>query len=320
MFYLIGSDIIEKKFCVYVHIFPNNKKYFGITSKKPNARWEGGTGYDKEHQPVMCNAIQKYGWDNVQHWILYEGLTFKDACAMEQKLIAEFKTNCRRYGDKFGYNMTDGGEGNFGHKAGEKVSKINRERLLGKKGKDCPNSRPVICDGIEYESLTQFKELNGNPKGNIQGWLNGKVGMPEYWYNKKLYYKDVGFEVVKKTKFVNRSRKPMVDGIVFNTLGDCAEYLHLTSSILCMYLTNQCTPPDEIINRGLKYEDEEYHVFKPSGQNSRPMKCSIDGIVFDSCQKLADYIGKEKGTVWGWLSGKRKIPEEYVLRNLKKVE
>lgn len=314
------SDRIEKKFCVYVHIFPNNKKYFGITSKKPNARWEGRTGYDKEHQPVMYNAIQKYGWDNVQHWILYEGLIFEDACAMEQKLIAEFKTNCRRYGDEFGYNMTDGGEGNLGHKAGEKVSKINRERLLGKKGKDCPNSRPVICDGIEYESLTQFKELNGNPKGNIQGWLNGKVGMPEYWYNKKLHYKDVGFEVIKKTKFVNRSRKPMIDGIVFNTLGDCAEYLHLTPSILCMYLTNQCTPPDEIINRGLKYEDKEYHVFKPSGQNSRPMKCSIDGIVFDSCQKLADYIGKEKGAVWGWLSGKRKIPEEYVLRNLRKVE
>ena len=56
------------------------------------------------------------------------------------------------------------------------------------------------------------------------------------------------------------------------------------------------------------------------GKILAPMKCSIDGIVFDSCQKLADYIGKEKGTVWGWLSGKRKIPEEYVLRNLKKVE
>ena len=320
MFYFTGSDKIEKKFCVYVHIFPNGKKYFGITSKKPNARWEGGTGYDKEHQPVMYNAIQKYGWDNIEHKILYEDLALKDACAMEQKLIAEFKTNCRRYGDEFGYNMTDGGEGKLGSTHSEENKEKYRQRLLGKKGKDCPNSRPVICDGIEYESLTQFKEMNGNPKGNIQGWLNGKVGMPEYWYNKKLHYKDVGFEVVKKTKFTNRGRKPMVDGIVFETLGDCAEYLHLAPSGLCLYLTNQCTPPDEIINRGLKYEDEEYHIFKPSGQNSRPMKCSIDGIIFDSCQKLADYIGKEKGTVWAWLTGKNNTPKEYKERNLRKVE
>lgn len=29
--------------------------------------------------------------------------------------------------------------------------------MLGKTGKECPNSRPVICDGVEYESLTDFK-------------------------------------------------------------------------------------------------------------------------------------------------------------------
>ena len=112
----------------------------------------------------------------------------------------------------------------------------------------------------------------------------------------------------------------MVDGIVFETLGDCAEYLHLTTSVICLYLTNQCAPPVEIINRGLKYEDEEFHVFKLPGKNSRPMKCTIDGIMFNSCQELADYIGRTKGTVWCWLSGWNNIPEEYQLRNLRKVE
>lgn len=320
MFYFLGSDIIEKKFCVYVHIFPNNKKYFGITSKKPNARWEGGTGYDKEHQPVMYNAIQKYGWDNVLHWILYEDLTFEAACSKERELIAAFKTNCRRYGDEFGYNMTDGGEGTLGHKGGEKVIKANRERLLGKKGKDCPNSRPVICDGVEYESLTQFKEKNGYPKGNIQGWLNGKVGMPEYWYNKKLHYKDVGFEVVKKAKIPGRTRKVVLDGVIFDKLEDCANYLGTTASSLSQYLNNKQSPPQEIVDRGLRYEDEEVHVFKTSTKNNSPQKCTIDGIIFNSCKELGDYIGKDKRVVWSWLVGKRKIPQEYQLRNLRKVE
>lgn len=48
-----------KKWIVCVHIFPNNKKYFGITSKKPNDRWEGGSGYG-DNQPVMKSAIAKY--------------------------------------------------------------------------------------------------------------------------------------------------------------------------------------------------------------------------------------------------------------------
>ena len=101
-----------KTWCVYVHIFPNGKMYFGITSKKPEDRWENGTGYSRSHQPVMYNAIQKYGWENIEHKILYSGLNKLDAENKEKELIAQHKTNCCRYGDDFGYNMTDGGEGN----------------------------------------------------------------------------------------------------------------------------------------------------------------------------------------------------------------
>lgn len=315
-----GKIFIEKQWCVYVHIFPNGKKYFGITSKAPRKRWENGAGYSQVGQPIMYNAIQKYGWENIEHKILFENLTLDEARVKEQELIAKFKTNCCRYGNDFGYNMTDGGEGTFGHKAGEKVAQVNRNRLLGKKGKDCPNSRPVICEGIEYESLTQFKEMNGNPKGNIQGWLNGKVGMPEYWYNKKLQYKDIGFEVVKKTTCINRNKKVMVNDIVFNTLEDCAEYLGITAPSISLYLNGSQRPPKEIIELNLRYEDEEYHEFKPlSNRSLSKMKCSIDGRTFSSCKELADYLGLKKNTVWAWLTGRNKPPKEYINRNLHRV-
>ena len=56
----MGGLFIElwcmKKWIVYVHIFPNGKLYFGITSKKPNARWENGNGYS-DNQPVMVGII-----------------------------------------------------------------------------------------------------------------------------------------------------------------------------------------------------------------------------------------------------------------------
>ena len=145
----------EKKFVVYEHLFPNGKRYIGITSKIPKNRWENGNGYSKEHQNVMYNAIQKYGWNNIQHNILFENLSFEEAKQIEIELIAKYHTFIH---DPLcnGYNMTLGGEGSLGHKNTEKIKEANRQRLLGKKGKDCPNSFAVIADGKEYESITDF--------------------------------------------------------------------------------------------------------------------------------------------------------------------
>ena len=85
-----------KNWKVYVHTFPNNKKYFGITCRDdPNIRWQNGKGYDKDSQSVMYNAIQKYGWDNVECEILFSGLSKKEAELKERELIALYKTNCK---------------------------------------------------------------------------------------------------------------------------------------------------------------------------------------------------------------------------------
>lgn len=61
----------DRRWCVYEHLFPNGKRYVGITSKPPKTRWENGAGYAKDGQPVMYNAIQKYGWDNIEHNVLF---------------------------------------------------------------------------------------------------------------------------------------------------------------------------------------------------------------------------------------------------------
>ena len=42
-----------------MHIFPNNKKYIGITKQTPEKRWENGKGY--KHNNYIQNAINKYG-------------------------------------------------------------------------------------------------------------------------------------------------------------------------------------------------------------------------------------------------------------------
>ena len=90
-------------YTVYKHTFPNGKVYIGITKNKPEIRWNGGYGYMT--QVKMWRAIQKYGWDNVQHDILFTGLTKEDAQAEEIKAISLYdSTNPER-----GYNTDYGG-------------------------------------------------------------------------------------------------------------------------------------------------------------------------------------------------------------------
>ena len=78
----------KKGYVVYKHTNKfNGKVYIGITSRSVKRRW-GNNGkqylYDNSR---FANAIQKYGWDNFEHEILFEGLSKKEACQKEIELI-----------------------------------------------------------------------------------------------------------------------------------------------------------------------------------------------------------------------------------------
>ena len=123
--FLIGGNDMkqEKKWCVYIHIFPNNKSYIGITSKEPTKRWgKDGSGYlcknkDGNYaQPLIARAILKYcrpntdDWDTlVKHDILCDNLTYKRAGELEDLLIEMFQLR----DSKFGYNINRGGNHGF---------------------------------------------------------------------------------------------------------------------------------------------------------------------------------------------------------------
>jgi group I intron endonuclease len=240
----------EKKFCVYKHVFPNGKLYFGITSKAPNKRWQNGTGYDSKHQPVVYNAIKKYGWENIKHIIMVDNISYSEACEKEQALIKKYKTNCKRYGNDYGYNMTDGGEGTLGHKVSKETKLKMSKARTGKTGKNCPNSRKVICDNIKYDSLTEFKNIN-HPKGAIYQWLNGTKAMPKEWYDKKLRYADMDFSIVK-CQTSSWQNQVMYDNMTFDSQSKLADYLNVEKSTLCNWLNGKLEMPQKYRNKGLK--------------------------------------------------------------------
>ena len=98
---LMTRYLMNKNYCVYEHIFPNGKKYIGI-SCDPEKRWRNGKGY--ETQPKIARAINKYGWENVTHNIIIDGISKEQAEMLERYLIAELKAIDR------GYNTSTGGD------------------------------------------------------------------------------------------------------------------------------------------------------------------------------------------------------------------
>ena len=121
-------------YTVYKHTSPSGKVYIGITSTTPEQRWQNGGGY--KHNPHFLAAIQKYGWDNIRHEILAEGLSQKEAEQLEVDLIATNRATDRRYG----YNADRGGSTGPKHteETRAKIGAANRGRVWS------PESRQKI--------------------------------------------------------------------------------------------------------------------------------------------------------------------------------
>lgn len=118
---------MEKEYYVYMHTFPNDKKYIGITCCKPERRWQNGYGYAA--QPYIYNAIKKYGWQNIKHEIICEGLSLEEASKKERELIAYYGSTNKANG----YNIDLGGKA-CGHLTEEHKKKIGAANSGAKNG------------------------------------------------------------------------------------------------------------------------------------------------------------------------------------------
>lgn len=148
-------------YTVYMRKFPNNKVYIGLTSKKyVKKRWSRGNGY--KNQQFMWRAIQKYGWDNIEHIIVAENLTKEEACSMEIDLIQKYKSD----NSKYGYNIYKGGDlGKLGipmsAEIKEKLRKVNSTRE--KTPQEIAQIKKTLAEYWTPEVRAEFgKQYGGN--------------------------------------------------------------------------------------------------------------------------------------------------------------
>lgn len=156
-------------YTVYMHVAPNDKKYIGITRLSVQKRWLKGNGY--KHNAYFSRAIQKYGWENIKHKILYTNLSKEEAEQKEIELIAYYNSNKKIYG----YNIDNGGN-TIGKQSEETRKKISLANL-GKK-----------------RSTETLKKMSDIQKEKISNSLKGR----SVW-NKGLKLKRRSDEIKKKT-------------------------------------------------------------------------------------------------------------------------
>lgn len=131
---------------LYMHVCPNGKKYIGITMQEPNQRWRDGKGYCKNKH--FYNAILKYGWNNIQHIILFSDLTEDEANEIEEKLIDEMDlTNPEN-----GYNLHTGGRH---HRLSKEARQKISNRMIGVYVGD---KNPFYGRHHTEESLAKFRK------------------------------------------------------------------------------------------------------------------------------------------------------------------
>ena len=190
---------------VYKHTFPNGKVYIGITQQTLVRRWQNGKGYYKNS--FITKAINKYGWENIKHEVLFDNLTKEEAEQKEIELIAFYKST----NDKFGYNIDNGGSARGKHS--EETIKKMRESKLGAKN-------PMFAKKLSPENKLKFrsyandntgKHLSEETKQKLRDKLKGRIISEET--RKKMSASRKGKKLSEEArKKMSESRK----GIVFS--------------------------------------------------------------------------------------------------------
>lgn len=104
---------------------------------------------------MFYKAILKYGWDNIEHEVLYSGLSEEEAKALEVSLIAYYKEQ------DVSYNMTIGGdEHNFGKESHTAKYRTESSRKYREEHPDYDKEQYIKHKEHKKESARNYYKRN----------------------------------------------------------------------------------------------------------------------------------------------------------------
>lgn len=195
---------MTNKYIVYRHTCPNGKIYIGITGTAFETRC-GSNGINYKKNTLFFRAIQKYGWDNIKHEILFDGLTKAQAEQKEIELIAQYKSN----NADFGYNISSGGEsGNAGVVVSEetrnKMSIAHKGNPSNKGKKLSAETRAKLSEAHKGNKVMLGRKLSEETRKKMSEAQQGKKN---HFFGKKHTP-----ETIAKIKAARRAREVAKNG------------------------------------------------------------------------------------------------------------
>jgi len=300
----------DYNYTVYMHVNTNNEMiYVGITCQDLKLRWrKNGKGY--KDNTYLKNAIDKYGWDNFEHIVLFKNKTKKEAEELESLFIKIFLSNDR----DFGYNLSDGGKINKGWKhsdeAKQKISLHNKNNMAKK----------VICDNVIFDCLKDCAKYYDVVYGTFQSWIKNYNGMPQKFIDLGLRYVDDEYidykpQIGKATGENNsNSRKVMCDGKNFVSIRECAKYYNLRAGLIESWLKKVYKMPQKFIDLNLRFYGDNTTIYEPQIKHSK-RKVICGNMIFKSIADCANYYDINYSKMYHWLFNK--VPKKYAKLGLR---
>lgn len=158
---------MENNYSVYQHITPDGMYYFGQTNDIKR-RWRGNGAEYKE--TALYTYIEKYGWDNIQHIVLFENQTRENALFIENFLIETARED--------GVCINKNRSGNVSKEEGYKQ---DYDKHYYKKNKDKKKQYYETNKDKKMEYTRQYREKNREKYNEYQ-----REYQREYYKRKKL--------------------------------------------------------------------------------------------------------------------------------------
>lgn len=280
-----------KEWKVYIHTNKiNNKKYIGITKQKANRRWRDGGGY--KGCVRFYSAIQKYGWDGFKHEIVYDNISFQEACDIERELIEQFNTRNILYG----YNLQFGGES--GKKHSDETKKVLSIRFSGE-------NHPNYGKNLSDETKEKIRQSH--------------IGNKNYNYGKKIPHetRKKMSEAHEGNKLSDETKKKISDSNKGKAKSEIHKQnmsksrigsKHSDETKKKMSITHiERYNDDNFVRGGWKFdEDTKAKISKMRRDSAKKIFCITTGEIFNSMTDASEKYGIDGAAICKCCKGTRK--------------
>lgn len=256
------SDTIHIYSGVYMIIFPNNKKYIGISNNIRRRMNEHNVDF-RNNLPVEY-AVKKYG--KIEKFILLEEIEAENRQLMRERekyWIAKYHSDNK----EFGYNISEGGDGaDIGSKNSQ--AKFTEEQIqqIYKDLKDCKETMTDIARKYNI-NLSSLSYIN-----------NGKT----YFHSSEVYPIRNGFQKIKRGTENHNSK---FDETILNEIFSLLKENNLTMKAIANKF-NVAESTIHNINNGTTYiRENETYPLRKSKTGSKKLSESQVQLIIEQLKK-----------------------------------